>query len=135
MNCRLDLISVNSAWRKLRPRPGCPAHEQGPHTVGSATSSTRRAKHTRGPYRWPMSVFIKLVENRPPKEYANDRTADISYDDTAEGNAEITYQYDVLPGGILRILRVTRGEEAVIHAVYAPGLWFRVEGLCRGTTE
>ncbi|MFF4409696.1 hypothetical protein ACWD4B_09980 [Streptomyces sp. NPDC002536] len=82
-----------------------------------------------------MSVFIKLVENRPPKEYANDRTADISYDDTVEGNAEISYQYDVLPGGILRILRVARGEEAVIHAVYAPGLWFRVEGLCRGTTE
>ncbi|MEU8545436.1 hypothetical protein [Streptomyces roseoverticillatus] len=82
-----------------------------------------------------MSVFIKLVENRPPKEYANERGADISYDDTVEGNSEITYQYDVLPGGTLRILRVPRGEEAVVHAVYAPGLWFRVEGLCRGTAE
>ncbi|MEV0368288.1 hypothetical protein AB0I10_00375 [Streptomyces sp. NPDC050636] len=82
-----------------------------------------------------MSVFIKLVENRPPNEYANERRADISYDDTVEGNSEITYQYDVLSSGALRILRVTRGEEAVIHAVYAPGLWFRVEGLCRGTTE
>ncbi|MFI1968902.1 hypothetical protein BLA24_24040 [Streptomyces cinnamoneus] len=82
-----------------------------------------------------MSVFIKLVENRPPKEYANERRADISYDDTVEENSEITYQYDVLASGALRILRVTRGEEAVIHAVYAPGLWFRVEGLCRGTTE
>ncbi|MGK5728645.1 hypothetical protein [Streptomyces sp. URMC 124] len=82
-----------------------------------------------------MSVFIKLVENRPPQEYANERRADISYDDTVEDKAEITYQYDVLPSGVLRILRVTRGEEAVIHAAYAPGLWFRVEGLCRGTTE
>ncbi|MBF6049351.1 hypothetical protein GO001_29875 [Streptomyces sp. NRRL B-1677] len=82
-----------------------------------------------------MSVFIKLVENRPPKEYANDRTPDISYDDTVEGSSEITYQYDVLPGGALRILRIAKGEEAVIHAVYAQGLWFRVEGLCRGTTE
>ncbi|MEV8014694.1 hypothetical protein [Streptomyces sp. NPDC086122] len=82
-----------------------------------------------------MSVFIKLVENRPPKEYANEHRADISYDDTVEENSEITYQYDVLSSGALRILRVTRGEEAVIHAVYAPGLWFRVEGLCRGTTE
>lgn len=82
-----------------------------------------------------MSVFIKLVENRPPQEYAKDRAADISYADTVEGDAEITYQYDVLSSGVLRILRVTRGEEAVIHSVYAPGLWFRVEGLCRGTTE
>ncbi|MER6048978.1 hypothetical protein ACH4VR_08460 [Streptomyces sp. NPDC020883] len=82
-----------------------------------------------------MSVFIKLVENRPPKEYAQARTADISYDDAVEGNSEISYQYDVLPSGALRILRVTRGQEAVIHSVYAPGLWFRVEGLCRGTTE
>lgn len=82
-----------------------------------------------------MSVFIKLVENRPPKEYANERRADISYHDTVEEHSETTYQYDVLPSGALRILRVTRGEQAAIHAVYAPGLWFRVEGLCRGTTE
>ncbi|MEU3658128.1 hypothetical protein AB0E67_36480, partial [Streptomyces sp. NPDC032161] len=59
----------------------------------------------KGPYRWPMSVFIKLVENRPPKEYANEHRADISYDDTVEENSEITYQYDVLSSGALRILR------------------------------
>jgi hypothetical protein len=82
-----------------------------------------------------MGVFIKLVENRPPKEYAEGGVADISYADIAEGDSEMVYEYDVLPSGILRILQVAKGKAPVIHAIYAPGLWFRVEGQWHGNAE
>ncbi|MGW1546265.1 hypothetical protein [Streptomyces sp. NPDC002346] len=82
-----------------------------------------------------MGVFIKLVENRPPKEYAEGGVADISYPDITERESEMVYEYDVLPSGILRILQVAKGEAPVIHAIYAPGLWFRVEGQWHGNAE
>ncbi|WP_327245221.1 hypothetical protein [Streptomyces sp. NBC_01320] len=82
-----------------------------------------------------MGVFIKLVENRPPKEYAEGGVADISYADITEGDSEMVYEYDVLPSGILRILQVAKGAAPVIHAIYAPGLWFRVEGRWHGNAE
>ncbi|GAB3180080.1 hypothetical protein [Streptomyces incanus] len=82
-----------------------------------------------------MSVFIKLVENRPPKEYAEPAAADISYDDITEGESPATYEYDLLPSGALRILKVTKGEAAVVESIYAPGLWFRVQGQWRGHAE
>ncbi|MFE2092181.1 hypothetical protein [Streptomyces sp. NPDC059460] len=82
-----------------------------------------------------MGVFIKLVENRPPKEYAEGGVADISYADITERESEMVYEYDVLPSGILRILQVAKGEAPVIHAIYAPGLWFRVEGQWHGNAE
>ncbi|MFJ8856636.1 hypothetical protein [Streptomyces sp. NPDC102437] len=71
------------------------------------------------------------MENRPPKEYAELATADISYDDITEGESPATYEYDLL----LRILRVTKGEASVVDSIYAPGLWFRVQGQCRGNAE
>lgn len=52
-----------------------------------------------------MSVFIKLVENRPLKEYAELAAADISQDDITDGESPATYEYDLLPSGALRILR------------------------------
>ncbi|MFD4950471.1 hypothetical protein [Streptomyces sp. NPDC058451] len=82
-----------------------------------------------------MSVFIKLVENRPPKEYAELAAADISYDDITEGESPATYEYDLLPSGALQILRVTKGEAAVVESIYAPGLWFRVQGQWHGSAE
>ncbi|WP_406428219.1 hypothetical protein [Streptomyces sp. NBC_01589] len=82
-----------------------------------------------------MGVFVKLVENRPPKEYAERGVADISYADVTEGDPAMVYEYDLLPSGALRILQVARGEAPVVHAVYAPGLWFRVEGQWHGGTE
>ncbi|MFE6686045.1 hypothetical protein ACFVFQ_06145 [Streptomyces sp. NPDC057743] len=82
-----------------------------------------------------MSVFIKLVENRPPKEYADPTASDISYGDVTDGESPATYEYDVIPSGALRILRVGKGEAAVVDAVYAPGLWFRVAGKWHGSTE
>lgn len=36
--------------------------------------------------------------------------ADISYTDTTDGDSEVVYEYDVLPGGALRILQVARGK-------------------------
>lgn len=82
-----------------------------------------------------MSVFIKLVENRPPKEYAELAITDISYDDITDGESAATYEYDLLPSGALRILRATKGEAVVVDSVYAPGLWFRVQGQWRGNAE
>ncbi|MGW3686872.1 hypothetical protein [Streptomyces sp. NPDC005125] len=82
-----------------------------------------------------MGVFVKLVEDRPPKEYAERGVADISYADVTEGDSEMVYEYDLLPSGALRILQVARGEAPVVHAVYAPDLWFRVEGQWHGSTE
>ncbi|MYT28125.1 MULTISPECIES: hypothetical protein [unclassified Streptomyces] len=82
-----------------------------------------------------MSVFIKLVENRPPKEYAELAAADISYDDITDGESPAAYEYDLLPGGALRILKVTKGEAAVVDSIYAPGLWFRVHGQWHGNAE
>ncbi|KIZ19617.1 hypothetical protein [Streptomyces natalensis] len=82
-----------------------------------------------------MSVFIKLVENRPPKEYAEPAAADISYNDITEGESPATYEYDLLPSGALRILRVAKGEAAVVDSVYAPGLWFRAHGHWHGSAE
>ncbi|MFB7218349.1 hypothetical protein ACWD4L_04535 [Streptomyces sp. NPDC002596] len=75
------------------------------------------------------------MENRPPKEYAEGGVADISYADITERESEMVYEYDVLPSGILRILQVAKGEAPVIHAIYAPGLWFRVEGQWHGNAE
>ncbi|MEV5085710.1 hypothetical protein AB0K74_45790 [Streptomyces sp. NPDC056159] len=70
-----------------------------------------------------------------PKEYAELAAADISYDDITEGESPATYEYDLLPSGALRILRVTKGEAAVVESIYAPGLWFRVQGQWRGSAE
>ncbi|MCQ4045386.1 hypothetical protein ACFOSC_03785 [Streptantibioticus rubrisoli] len=81
-----------------------------------------------------MGVFIKLVENRTPKEYADEPATDIVFTDITEGESAVTYQYDVLPSGALRILRVPQGAGPIVNSVLAPGLWFRVEGLWHGTT-
>ncbi|MET8327553.1 hypothetical protein [Streptomyces sp. NPDC005181] len=61
--------------------------------------------------------------------------ADISYADITESDSEMVYEYDLLPSGALRILQVAKGEAPVVHAIYAPGLWFRVEGQWHGNTE
>jgi hypothetical protein len=82
-----------------------------------------------------MAVYIKLVENRAPKEYADQPAADVVFADISEGESVATYRYDVHPSGALRILRVPKGADPEVHAVFAPGLWFRVEGLWHGTSE
>ncbi|MEU7181284.1 MULTISPECIES: hypothetical protein [Streptomyces] len=82
-----------------------------------------------------MGVFIKLVENRPPQEYADPSAVDVTFDDVTKGVSQVTYEYDVLPSGALRILRVAKGEAPVVDTTYAPGLWFRVTGQWSGTWE
>ncbi|MFF1833557.1 hypothetical protein ACFVXE_04985 [Streptomyces sp. NPDC058231] len=82
-----------------------------------------------------MGVFIKLVENRPPKEYAERGVSDIAYEDATEGDSEVLYEYDLLPSGALMVLQTAKGDAPVVHAVYAPGLWFRVEGQWHGNAE
>lgn len=61
-----------------------------------------------------MGVFIKLVENRPPQEYADPSAVDVTFDDVTKGVSQVTYEYDVLPSGALRILRVAKGEAPVV---------------------
>ncbi|GAA2818114.1 hypothetical protein RMN57_19060 [Kitasatospora sp. CM 4170] len=72
-----------------------------------------------------MSVYVKLsAEAREPAEPSKG-PLDLQYEDDADG---VTFEYDLHPSGVLRVLRVFEDTPHRIETCFGPGAWLQVVG-------